>query len=232
MKTKLVMLMGCQRSGTNALFDALAADGSVASFNEHKSNDFYDDFYLKPLSAIQQLLDRSQSTVLLKPITETIKRSILDVFEEFRDYNLLIPFIYRDPVNVFYSHFWMHLYLGFGVLDAPQFIGLWNRRNACVLEALDKYPERVALVKYEDLIDDPQVFFDLCRFLGIRGKYNFRNDSMEGRRLLPMVVQEQLIESTGSMLAALNNRRSFRPHPNPAIRTVRKLRTRLLGSGC
>jgi hypothetical protein len=103
-RKSLIMIMGVQRSGTTALFDALAAAPGISPRNESKSDTIYDDYFLRPEPEIRAVLHSLPGTVLLKPVRESERRTPLQVAEEYRDYDLRIIWLYRDPVNVFFSY--------------------------------------------------------------------------------------------------------------------------------
>ena len=100
---ELIMVMGVQRSGTNVLFDSLATDKTLNVFPEDIDSAFYCNFLLRPLSELAPLIERALGRILLKPISETGRRSLAEMAEEYRSYQLHFVWIYRDPVNVFGS---------------------------------------------------------------------------------------------------------------------------------
>lgn len=209
---KLIMIMGFQRSGTNALFYSMADDPAVTSFNENRLEVFYESdnmkgFLLKDEPEIREILLRDEGPALLKPISETNVREIVDVFHEYAAYDLHIPYIYRDPINVFYS--WMKK--GWASLDnTKDFIAHWNKRNESILEAKPAYPERTPVVRYEDLIDDPFVFFKLCRRLGIKGTYRFKADSSGGYKNVPADAIARIQDGTQERFAQLEALRDLK----------------------
>ena len=88
--TRLVMILGFQRSGTTALFDTLASAPGVSPRHEHADDDLYDDYFLRPEPQIRSVLAALPGTVLLKPVRESRRRSPLEVAKEYRDYDLSI----------------------------------------------------------------------------------------------------------------------------------------------
>src|SRR5206468_12337971 len=100
---ELIMVMGAQRSGTNVLFSSLATDPTVSAFPEDIDSAFYYNFLLRPVSELAPLIERVPGRILLKPISETGRRSLAEIVEEYRPYALRFVWIYRDPVNVFDS---------------------------------------------------------------------------------------------------------------------------------
>ena len=48
MKAKLLMVMGVQRSGANALFDSIARGGGCLPMVEVEQSEIYEDFDLRP----------------------------------------------------------------------------------------------------------------------------------------------------------------------------------------
>jgi hypothetical protein len=57
------------------------------------------------------------------------------------------------------------------------FVEMWNRRNQSSLMALPDFGTRIGIVRYEDLVADPKVFYRACAFFRIKGEYLFREDS-------------------------------------------------------
>jgi len=100
---KIVMVTGVQRSGTGALFYALAEDLGVRVFQESNASEFYLGWNLRSETELRPLLTASAQTVLTKPVNETSRRSVAELLREFTAHETWIVWIYRDPVNVFAS---------------------------------------------------------------------------------------------------------------------------------
>jgi hypothetical protein len=201
---RLVMVIGFQRSGTNALFDSLAGDRRFLSFNEVGESEIYSNFYLKAEPEIRSIFHAGKN-VLLKPISETKRRNVEDLFQEFAAYDVRVLHIHRDPVNTYYS---------VSVLwdtTPEEFIEQWNRRNSSIFSVSEKHKQKVAFVKYEDMILDPEVFYSASRFAGIRGKYRFHPDSHSGRKNLPKDVVDRLDKGTEDLWKKLEASRTFLP---------------------
>jgi hypothetical protein len=208
MRKKIVMVMGVQRSGTTALFDALS-HGRITGFNETPGDYIYDNYYLRPEPELRALFDEVPGAVLLKPISETFRRSVREVFEEYAAYDLRIVWIYRDPVNATHS---LQI-LGFKgpVPTVPELAEEWNRRNQSVLDALPFYPGRITIVRYEDLSDSPSMLAALGERLGIEALPNFRGDSAGGRRNMAPEFQTLVDTVTRDTRARLDSARSILP---------------------
>jgi hypothetical protein len=96
--TRVVFVVGSQRSGTRLPLQALDCSPEIATFSEGVSP-YFDRVLLQPLDRVERLLQRSPFPVVaLKPICETHRvHELLDRFEGskaiwiFRDY--------RDTVN-------------------------------------------------------------------------------------------------------------------------------------
>ena len=84
------------------------------------------------------------------------------------------------------------------------FVEHWCQRNQYALEALETCPERVGIVRYEDLVADPKVFEGLCTWLELPGSYLFRRDHQEGRLEQPEEVQDLIDEGTADVLEQLD----------------------------
>jgi cytochrome P450 len=211
-KKKIVMVMGVQRSGTTALLEALSHGGCIA-FNESPSDYIYDNFYLRPEPALRPLFQEIPGSVLLKPISETFRRSVRDVFEEYAAYDLHIVWIYRDPVNATHS---IEL-LGFKgrSFTVSELAEQWKQRNQSVLDALPFYPDRLTIVRYEDLTESPSLLVALGMRLGIEAFPHFRADSGGGRRAMTPELQALVDEVTEQTRARLDAARTALP-PTPA----------------
>jgi hypothetical protein len=218
MKKKLIMVMGVQRSGTTVLFKSLARDPALTSFNESADDRMYYLYRLRPLDEIAPILDAAPGSILLKPITETFYRSLDEVRQEFADYILHFVWIYRDPMNVLLSMS-RKGWLSSG-LDGEQGAGNWVTRNRLALQFQKEHPAEIAIVRYEDLICDRQVFQSLCQSLGINGIPNFRSDRGNGRRDLPADVQAAIHNVTRQTLRALDAARTFKPRPFRQLKAV------------
>src|SRR5438094_5316389 len=125
---ELIMVMGVQRSGTNVLFDSLATDRTLSAFPEDIDSAWYCNFLLRPLSELAALIERAPGRILLKPISETCRRSLVDVAEEYRSYPLRFVWIYRDPVNVSDS-MRRERWLAHKEIEHPAHISGWPQTN-------------------------------------------------------------------------------------------------------
>jgi hypothetical protein len=90
-----------------------------------------------------------------------------------------------------------------------EFIEMWNCRNQLALSLSENCRKRVAIVSYEDLVQDPRVFEDACRFVEVNGKYLFRSDRKLGTRL-PQEIQTKICRETGDTWEVMQNNRTFR----------------------
>jgi hypothetical protein len=204
-KKRLIMIMGWQRSGTSVFFRSLASDPNVTSYSERRDSEVFLEFNLRPEEEIRPILSAAKETILLKPINDTNRRSVLSIIEEFRRYDLFILWLFRDPVNVFYSQL-----LKWERDNERIFVNRWNLRNRYILEALQEHEERTAIVKYEDLIASRAHFDRICRFVGISGEYLFSADSNAGRINLDSQRVEAIEEGTRAVFEELESNRKFR----------------------
>ncbi len=219
---RIVMILGVQRSGTNALFDSLAKAPKVLACNESGDSEIYINFFLRPEPEIRKSL-LNDKPVLLKPISETKKRSVQELLQEYSEYDFRILHIHRDPVNTYYSAtlIW-HVVL-------EEYLEEWNRRNRSIFEINPGWKDRVAFVKYEDMVEDPSVFYSAAQFAGIKGKYLFHDDSASGRKLLSTKVISKIDEETREIWNLLEQSRTFLPHPSRfnLPKTIARIRHRL-----
>ena len=206
----LIMAMGVQRSGTNVLFDSLATDKTLSAFPEDIDSAFYYNFLLRPLSELAALIEQAPGRILLKPISETGTRSLVELAQDYRSYPLHFVWIYRDPVNVFDS-MRRERWLAADEIDQPVHMHGWCRRNEYALQFQQQCPEQIAIVRYEDLCFDRGVFRQLTRWLGLDCNSYFRTDSAQGRKHVAIVAQRNIDARTGDTLCALDAARTFRP---------------------
>jgi len=203
---KLMMIMGVQRSGTNVLLKSLGSSRRVQSFNESMDNPLFSRLNLRPEPEIREVLRGAIRPVLCKPINETTVRGVTDVFTEFADHDMRVIWIYRDPVNTYHSH--THRWTGFR--DRPAaFAEHWSRRNLSCLSALPHHGDRIAVVRYEDIVVDPGVLKDLAAFLGTPACYLFRPDRGIGRDRVSRAHQAVIDHATAGVLARLDASRRF-----------------------
>ncbi len=210
MPKRLIMVMGVQRSGTTTLFKSLAGDPQVTAFNESVDSRVFTDFCLRPEREIRPVLHDTPGPVLLKPLQETKFRSIAELAAEYSAYDLWIVWLYRDPVNVFYSGVvkgWRRM----DIPDVERFTYTWNMRNRRLLSSLPALAAQTAVLRYRDLIADARVLRKLGRFLGLDGNDLFRRDSRAGRKHVPADLQDKIDRETAQVLAALDRRRRFKP---------------------
>ena len=223
---RVILLMGVQRSGTNALFKSLSSSVAVRAYNESVDSPMFLDLDLRPEPEVRPVLESDPRPALLKPISETRCRSVADVLDEWGRHDVRVVWTYRDPVNCYHSH--IVRWAGFrGRPDA--FAAQWEARNRSVLDALASHGDRIALVRYEDLAVDAGVLGDLCSFLGIPGCYLFRADRAAGRQLVAPQEQRLIDGQTGEVLAELDRNRRFaaRPAVRPLDARLRRLAGRL-----
>jgi cytochrome P450 len=140
--------------------------------------------------------------ILLKPISETFRRSVRDVFEEYAAYDLHVVWIYRDPVNATHS---IGLF-GFTerTVEAPELAEQWKQRNQSLLAAIPFYPERITIVRYEDLANSPALLLAIGRRVGIEAFPLFRADSGRGRREMAPEMQAMVDHVTRETRARLD----------------------------
>jgi hypothetical protein len=206
---ELIMVMGVQRSGTKALFNSLATDKSLTSYNESVDDAIYDRYRLRPLPVIAGLLNAAPGTVLMKPICETFDRSLEEIFEEYKAFDLRVVWIYRDPVNVLCS---MHRkgWLGRAKIDDAGLVVQWERRNRLALRFHGQNAAKIAIIRYEDCCADPHVFRDLSAWLGVTGASLFRSDSDVGRKRVARAAQQKISAAVALTLLALDDARTFK----------------------
>ena len=203
---RLVMIMGFQRSGTTALFDTLASAPGVSPRHEHADDDLYDDYFLRPEPQIGPVLAALPGTVLLKPVRESRRRSPLEVAEEYRDYDLTMIWLYRDPVNVYQS--WLEKQW----VTNPEGIGQhWVSRNKKCLASRAALGDTLLIVRYEDLVASPASVAALAGRLGLVVESTLRADSNAGRTHVAAVDQQAIDAVTRATLEQLDNARSIRP---------------------
>jgi hypothetical protein len=206
-RNKLIFVMGMQRSGTTALLYALGQDPSLQVENEQPDGPIWERYLLRPEPEIRDLLWSFKRRLILKPVLEIERRSIDALLEEFREYDPLVVWIYRDPVNV-----WSSAKAEFDLRqeERKQWIAKWVEGNESALRSLaGPHGGRIAAVRYEDLIERRDVFDELCRFLAIEPRNNlfWREDLKKGRRSLPSDVQRWIEEQTAATLDRMNSRR-------------------------
>ncbi len=203
---RLVMIMGFQRSGTTALFDTLASAPGVSPRHEHADDDLYDDYFLRPEPQIRPVLAALPGTVLLKPVRESRRRSPLEVAEEYRDYDLTVIWLYRDPVNVYQS--WLEKQW----VTNPEGIGQhWVSRNKKCLASRAALGDTLLIVRYEDLVASPASVTALARRLGLTVESTLRADSNAGRARVAAIDQQAIDAVTRVTLGRLDDARSIRP---------------------
>lgn len=207
-RKSLIMILGVQRSGTTALFETLAESPGVVPRHESHWDEIYDNYFLRPEPEIRAFLHALPGTVLLKPVRETERRTPLQVAEDYRDYDLRIIWLYRDPVNVFASYVqrgWSQV----SPVDADTFAIHWVRRNLDALAASGPLRERLLMVSYEDLTSHRSLVMDLAARLGLTVRTPLRGDSASGRRSLPREIQDLIDGETFSVRDRLDRQRSL-----------------------
>lgn len=242
-RKRLIFVMGVQRSGTNALRQSLSLSPGVVGYNESEESEFFKDWFLRPEPELRARLAAVPGIVLLKPISETLRRSVSSLFDEFAGYDLSVVWIYRDPVAVHRSTR-AHPVLGKRFADGgsdgvARFVDEWCTRNRSALDAAASRGPRVSIVSHRDLCHDHLVFRSLCAHLGLAVADNlFRRDARGTTEAEPGDVADAIRRDTAEVWHALEEARSFRargrtlrpdpaPPPNPLQSRVDELETRL-----
>lgn len=212
-KRKLIFVMGVQRSGTTALLDTLGQDPNLRVEDEHVDSPFFHAYYLRPEPVLRAHIHRIRRRILLKAISETYRRTVEDVLDEFARFEPMVAWIYRDPVDV-----WRSARAEFRLDDREleQWLADWNRRNTLALDTLvGRHANRIAIVSYSDLQTQRGTFRELCRFLDIRPRNNlfWHAGQSKGRTALPLDLQRSIDEATKTTLAELRSRR-IQPPPH------------------
>ncbi len=211
---RLVMIMGVQRSGTTGLFYCLSRHPSVTGYHEDEPRLYTPDYMLKPASEIRDILDASPGIIVLKPISETMRRTIYDVASEFSDYDLRIVWIYRDPVNVIYS--WLQM--GWSTPEQIDYLAnQWNIRNQLFLDYQMAPLTPTIVVRYEDLCNNIGLVSELGARLGIQYVSTMESDSAAGRARFDKSFQDRIDDQTAVMLAQLDSIRTLKPCANDSI---------------
>lgn len=208
---RLLMIMGVQRSGTSALFAALATAPMVTPRDESAADELYEDFFLRPEPQTRDVLAALPGTVLLKPVRESERRSPEEVSKEYADYDLTIIWLYRDPVNVMHSylrHGWMR---NANDAAATLFATEWDKRNRSAITARASLGPRLVVVRYEDLVAGRGVLPRLAHHLGLAINADFGEDTALGRRTLDPHLQAVIDRHVRTTLGALDSQRTTIP---------------------
>lgn len=209
-RKRLVMIMGVQRSGTTALFEALATAPGVTARNESPDDEIYVDYFLRPESEIRDVLGSLPGTVLLKPVRESEVRSPRAVAAEYAAYDLRIVWLYRDPVNVFDSYVrrgWRTAQW----VSARAFANEWQRRNATAVADATAGGVPLVVIRYEDLCFEPRLMPRLAKRLGLVVNTRFGADSAIGRQRQPEPVRRMIDGYTAEVRSRLDHLRAIRP---------------------
>lgn len=201
---RLLLVMGVQRSGTTALAESIAQDPSLYFENEKAEGDFYADFLLRPKADVARLLELIHGRVLLKPLSETYRRSVDDVLDEYSEYSPRLAWIFRDPIDVWQS--WRHTF-GTREEELEAWINDWNARNRSALESLrGLHASAIRIVSYEDLLVKSEVFVWLCQFLQVHPRVNLfsARASRDHRVPPPDEFRRRIQNETRMVLAELH----------------------------
>jgi hypothetical protein len=203
-RRKLIFVLGSQRSGTTAMLQALGQDPSLQAENESPGNELYEDYRLRPEPTIRPILWGYRRRIILKPVADVDFEPVEEIVGEFKDYDPLVVWLYRDPVNVWSS--------AKSTFDLPpdlldEWIRKWRAGNESLLTALSgPLGHRFIVVRYEDLISQRTLFNDVCRFLEVEPRNNlfWKEDRRTGRLGLPTEIQKSISDRTSDILAQLD----------------------------
>lgn len=196
-KKCVILLLGVQRSGTNAIRRSLENDKLILSINESISNDFFKDWLLKPKSEYENKINGLHNvTLLLKPVQETRKRNIISIMNDFSEYKTTILWPFRNPINVYYSQ---KIKKDRSVYE---FLNDWINRNSDAI----KYSENnnnIIFIPYEKLINDKEYFASLCVKINVNGKFMFKQDSKKGELNLNNKIKNEITKRTQEIYSKL-----------------------------
>lgn len=205
---RLIMIMGVQRSGTTGLFYCLSRHPTVTGYHEDEPRLYTPDYMLRPEPEIRGILNSSPGIVVLKPISETMRRTVHEVAAEYSNYDLRIVWIFRDPVNVIYS--WLQM--GWTKPDQIDYLAnQWNVRNKMLLDYLASGSGPAIVVRYEDLCNNIGLVSELGGELGIQFVSLMESDSSLGRSRMEKSSQDRIDSQTSVMLGQLDAIRSIQP---------------------
>jgi hypothetical protein len=195
--TRIVFIVGAQRSGTRLPLQVIDYAPDIATFSEG-ADPFFDGVLLRPLGEIETLVRRSPSPIVaLKPICETHRiNELLDRFPDskaiwiFRNYEDTvnsasvkwtsgIDSLRRLATREFGPTEWRagglteeqlqlvtRLYRSDMSLHEANAV-MWYLRNSLFFELKTSERNDVLLVRYEDLVGNPQDYFaEIFRFIG------------------------------------------------------------------
>ena len=205
----LFFVMGIQRSGGSTLLNSFKRCRDVSILRE-KDDHIFDYFMLRPEKEIRPFLDKSNPITFIEAKSETKRRDVIDLINEFSSYSVKIIWNYRNPVNVYYSRLIKYPNKDW-VADEMQFCDMWNQRNASVLKAIDQYKNDIAIVKIEDLAESKNAFKKLCDFVGAKGKNKFYRDNINIDKKLSHTIVKNINTHTESILKQLDLNRRFLP---------------------
>lgn len=206
---RIVMILGVQRSGTTALFQAFAAARGVIPCEESPQDDLYDEFFLRPEPAIRAAIRDRPGTILMKPVRESERRGPAGIAREFSrqaGYDLRMVWMYRDPVNVFDSY----VRRGWTVPTeeaAREFAIQWRRRNLGAIEDAPALGPGFLILRYEDLSDDPTLVGQVAEAIGLATPGAYGTDKASGRHALDPKIRAVIDEVTRETRARLDGAR-------------------------
>jgi len=196
-RARAVFVLGEMRSGTNMLATALERHDRVECYHEN-DDEAFDDYVLRPLPVVKDLVTRSRADdVVFKSIADMGRaRELFDTFPDARGFFIFRRF--EDVVNSALRSFSQHNeYLRLilededqahwrrwgltedlvalirewhtrGISEASARALIWYVRNRSFLEQGLIGSERLTLLNYEALVQDPHAHFRLAaRFLGL-----------------------------------------------------------------
>lgn len=183
----------------------------MAGYHEDDLLMFDGKYLLRPETEIRHILQNAQGPVLLKPISETMVRTLEDVCTEFSAYQIDIVWLYRDPVNVLYSlHQKDWITLDCYTAEASN----WCLRNEMALQFTPPPGVTMTFVSYEDLCANEELVAALGLHLNLDFYYNkmtahrkLSADSNAGRKHVPDQLQQTIDAMTAMTRERLNANR-------------------------
>lgn len=204
----LICASGYQRSGTTVLFNSLAAKNRQYSFNESPDSEAFTNKKLSSQAELMPLARRCGGKLIVKPNKLFSMFTLEEIVRRYSNFDIKIVWSFRNPVNVYSSHFQMVRGRGVQEHGESEFdqkiVNGWKERNSAILNGLKYRVLPILLVQYEKLIESYDPGQQIARFTGL--EYTHRHKKKYDHDLgnqLPQAVSHRVRDETRDIFEEL-----------------------------
>jgi len=188
------------------MFRCLEKDFNTVGYNESPDSEMFENKNLLSPKIIKPVVNKhieNDNFVLVKPNKLAHNKQLSDILKQYREFNPSIIWMYRNPINVYYSFCEMvekhqpHIMEDWRNRISDVFLDDekgWCARQQKAIDSCKSTHEKITVINYQDFLNNPQkILMHLYDRYGINGNSNaVRVDSNKGQKELSESVQQQI----------------------------------------